>query len=53
VIRQGKQVHIEAPFLYLLLGTDCSAPRRRCSTTRATAEAERSPIRRTDPANRR
>jgi hydroxyacylglutathione hydrolase len=43
VIRQGKQVHVEAPFLYLLLGTDAAL----LHDTGATAEAERSPIRRT------
>jgi hydroxyacylglutathione hydrolase len=43
VIRQGKHVQVEAPFLYLLLGTEAAL----LHDMGATAEAERSPIRRT------
>jgi hydroxyacylglutathione hydrolase len=43
VIRQSKCVNYEAPFLYLLLGTDTAL----LHDTGATAEADRFPIRRT------
>jgi hydroxyacylglutathione hydrolase len=43
VIRQSKCVNFEAPFLYLLLGTETAL----CHDTGATAEAELFPIRRT------
>jgi hydroxyacylglutathione hydrolase len=43
VIRQGKHVQVEAPFLHLVLGAEAAL----LHDTGATAEAERSPIRRT------
>jgi glyoxylase-like metal-dependent hydrolase (beta-lactamase superfamily II) len=43
VLRQGKAVHWEAPFLYLLFGND----RALLLDTGATADAERFPLRRT------
>jgi glyoxylase-like metal-dependent hydrolase (beta-lactamase superfamily II) len=43
VIRQGKHVNFEAPFLYLLLGAEVAL----LHDTGATAEADRFPIRRT------